>query len=251
LKKKVAIIGGTGLIGTILTEHLQNKYNIVILDKNVQNVPNFIEVDATNFEDLIQKIPDKCDVVINLLNIHTENSLKDIEPFQKMTDIHFTSSFYILHAAIKLGIPKVIYASSNHVTDYYEVEGNSTLGREINSRDYPYSRSLYGTLKLASENIGHILALEEDNRLSVINLRIGSVPKDEEYDLRTKKRTAKTLLTRDDVVQLFDLAIQSSIKYGTYYGVSNNKNKPWSTENALYELGYVSKSNSQDILKNT
>ncbi|OLS33810.1 NAD(P)-dependent oxidoreductase [Bacillus sp. MRMR6] len=249
--KKVTIIGGAGTIGSILTEGLKDRYEIFILDQKKPKLPVlFHQVDATNYEQLLDSIPKDTDALINLLTIKTDNDLKDIDHFQKMTDIHFMTSFYIFRAAIQLGIPKVVYASSNHTTDYYEKEGISLLGREITTKDYPFSRSLYGVLKLASENIGHILAGEEDNNLSVINLRIASVPEDEYEALKEKGRLHHTLLSREDTVQLFDLAIQSTVKYGTYYGVSNNPSKPWSTENAWQELGFVSKVNSVDVLNN-
>jgi len=248
MKKKIAIIGGNGLIGSILEEGLSDKYDITILDKKVDDLPNHVEVDATNFEELIRKIPADCEALVNLLNVKTKNDFKDVNQFRKKTEIHFLASFYILRAAIELGIGKVVYASSNHVTDFYETDGVSALGREITVDDYPYSRNLYGTLKLASENIGHILAYEEENNLSVINLRIGSVRRNEVKDLQTNPRINKTLLSHEDVIQLFDLAIQSTVKFGTYYGVSDNKDKPWSTVSATRELGFVSKMNSQDVL---
>lgn len=250
MKKKVTIIGGAGTIGTILQKGLGSKYEIVILDENVPDEGKyFIKVDATNYEMLLNSIPKDSDVLINLLTIKTDNDLKDVEEFHKMTNIHFMSSFYTFHAAIKLGIPKVVYASSNHTTDYYENEGVSSLGREINTTDYPYSRGLYGVLKLASENVGHILAREADNKISILNLRIGSVQPDEHQAVKEDERLHHTLLSHEDTVQLFDLAIQSTVKYGTYYGVSDNPGKPWSTESAWKELGFISKVNALDVLK--
>jgi UDP-glucose 4-epimerase len=251
MKKKVTIIGGAGTIGSILMKGLSEKYEFFVLDKNIPaQTENYKQIDATNFEQLLQNIPKDSQALINLLTIKTENDLKNIDQFQKMTDIHFTSSFYILHAAITLGIPKVVYASSNHTTDYYEKDGVSLLGREITTSDYPFSRGLYGVLKLASENIGHIFAREKGHNLSVINLRIGSVQEDEHKAVSEKKRLKHTLLTHKDTVQLFDLALQSTVKYGSYYGVSDNPGKPWSTENARQELGFVSKKNALDVLKN-
>ncbi|MGM7722719.1 NAD-dependent epimerase/dehydratase family protein [Metabacillus sp. Hm71] len=250
MKKKVTIIGGAGTVGSIVQNRLSDKYEFTVLDKNISNeAENAIQVDATNFDALLESIPKDTDALINLLTIKVENDLKDIEQFHKMAEIHFTASFYILHAAILLGIPKVVFASSNHTTDYYEEDGISTLGREITIDDYPFSRGLYGVLKLASENIGHILAQEKEHNLSVINLRIGSVQKDEQKAVKEKKRLHHTLLSHEDTVQLFDLALQSTVKYGTYYGVSNNPGKPWSTENAWKELGFVSKENAMDVLK--
>jgi NAD+ dependent glucose-6-phosphate dehydrogenase len=249
MKKKVTIIGGAGTIGTILYKGLSDKYDIVILDKNVpEQAEDFVEVDATNFEMLLRSIPKDSEALINLLTIKTENDLKDVQNFLDMTNIHFISSFYVLHAAITLGIPKVVYASSNHTTDYYENSGFSSLGREINTYDYPCTRGLYGVLKFASENIGNLMACQTDN-LSLINLRIGSVHPDEHKAVKEDERLIRTLLSHKDTVQLFDLAIQSTVRYGTYYGVSDNPSKPWSTESALRELGFVSKVNSVEILK--
>ena len=248
LKKKVTIIGGSGTIGTILQESLREKYKLVILDRTKPKwAESYIPIDATNFNNLFEKVPKDTDVLINLLTIHTENDLDNIENFHEMTQLHFLASFYVLHTAVKLGIPKVVFASSNHTTDYYESEGISKLGREITTEDYPYSRGLYGVLKLASENIGHIMARE--NQLSIINLRIGSVHADEGADVKKDKRLQRTLLTHEDTVQLFDLAIESSVKFGTYYGVSDNPEKPWSTENAWKELGFVSKVNAMEVVE--
>ncbi|MCH1624189.1 NAD-dependent epimerase/dehydratase family protein [Ferdinandcohnia quinoae] len=250
MKRKITLIGGAGTIGTILYKGLRNKYDFVILDKNIPDpAEHYIKVDATNYEQLLNSIPKDSDAIINLLTIKTQNNLSDINEFQKMTEIHFNSSFYVLHAAVKLRIPKVVFASSNHTTDYYENAGFSSLGREITTNDYPYSRGLYGVLKLASENIGHVFASETDNKLSIINLRIGSVRLDESQAVEQDERLSRTLLSHEDTVQLFDLAIQSTVKYGTYYGVSNNPGKPWSTESAWRELGFISEMNAIDILQ--
>lgn len=251
MRKKVTIIGGAGTIGSILVNGLSDTYEFVILDKEKPKYSSrheAIEVDATDYQALHKSIPKDSDAIINLLTIKSDNDLKDIDQFHKMTSIHFVSSFYIFHAAISLGIPKVVYASSNHTTDFYEENGISTLGREITTSDYPLSKGLYGVLKLASENIGHILTREKENNLSVINLRIGSVQKDEFQAVQQKQRLHHTLLSHEDTVQLFDLALQSTIKYGTYYGVSDNPEKPWETEGLWTDLGFVSKVNSIDVL---
>ncbi len=249
MKKKVTIIGGAGTIGQILVNGLSETYEFVILDKNSASLPcKVIQVDATNYQELLDNIPKDTDAIINLLTIKSKDDLDNIDQFHKMTTIHFVSSFYILHAAATLGVKKLVYASSNHTTDYYEQDGNSTLGREITIHDYPFSRGLYGVLKLASENIGHIFARDKEHNLSVINLRIGSVLKDEVESVQKQQRLHHTLLSHEDTIQLFDLALQSTVKYGTYYGVSDNPNKPWSTENTWEDLGFLSKVNAIDVL---
>ncbi|WP_148629628.1 NAD(P)-dependent oxidoreductase [Bacillus sp. E214] len=250
MKKKVVIIGGSGTIGKVLNEGLNEKYEVIILDKQKPSFQaEFIEVDATNFDQLLECIPGDSDALVNLLTIKTEHDLEVLEEFHKMTEIHFIASFYILRAAVELEIPKIVYASSNHTTDRYEREGRSTFGREINISDYPNSRGLYGVLKLASESIGHIFSKEIGYPHSVINLRIGTVVPYEKEAVKENERLRHTLLSHTDAVQLFDLAIESTVKYGTYYGVSDNPDKPWTTENAWKELGFISKVNAIDVSK--
>ncbi|MCT8139613.1 NAD(P)-dependent oxidoreductase [Anaerobacillus sp. CMMVII] len=245
MKKKVVLVGGAGRIGTILSKGLHERYEIIVLDKNIREDEGHIETDATNFDELVDDIPEDADVIINLLATHTNESISDVSKLNDMTDVFFKASYYIFLAAVTLKVPRVIFASSNHVTDYYEVDGNSTLTREINIKDYPLSRSLYGVLKLASENIGHIFA--DDHGLSIINLRIGSVPDDEKRSVREKPRLRKTLLSSVDVINLFSAAIETNTHYGIYYGVSDNPGKPWDMKNAKEELGFQSIVNTSDL----
>ncbi len=59
-------------------------------------------------------------------------------------------------SAARLGIQKVIFASSNHVTDRYEKDGHSLLGREITADDVPATINVYRILKFASEQLGSL-----------------------------------------------------------------------------------------------
>ncbi|WP_339147513.1 MULTISPECIES: NAD(P)-dependent oxidoreductase [unclassified Sutcliffiella] len=245
--KKIVLLGGNGTIGNILLEGLQSKYEVIVCDKQEQKeAPKYIQLDATNYEELLEGIPHDTDVLVNLLATETNQHIEDIEQFNQMTEVFFKAGYYLLDVATKRNIPKVIIASSNHVTDGYEEQGKSLLGRKITTKDYPYSKGLYGILKLASENVGRLFSDEQD--VSVINLRIASVPKDEVQSIEDNDRLVHTLLTREDVVNLVEAAVEADVKYGTYYGVSDNPGAPWDTSNAKRELGFKSEQNSKDIM---
>ncbi|UOQ87380.1 NAD-dependent epimerase/dehydratase family protein [Gracilibacillus salinarum] len=246
--KKVIIIGGAGTVGEILYKHLSPDYHVLVFDKMVKNeTATHKQMDATNYHDMLKKIPKDTDVMINLLRIETSRAIEDVEAFDQMTDVFFKASYYLMLIAKEYHIDKVIYASSNHASDYYEENGYSQLGREITTKDYPYPKGLYGVLKVTSEEAGFIFSLHTD--LSVINIRIGSVPKDEKKALLENDRVSRTLLSQHDLIHLFISAIETNTKHGTYYGVSNNTDKPWDISNAIKELGYHPSVNS-DQLKN-
>ncbi|KAB8138926.1 NAD(P)-dependent oxidoreductase [Gracilibacillus oryzae] len=238
--KKIVIIGGNGTVGKKLTAGLEKQYQVLVLDKSIQEETSTSRyVDATKYDQLLDKIPQDADVLINLLRIETDQAVEDVEAFDQMTDIFFKASYYLMMVAHTHHIPKVVFASSNHVTDYYEDNGYSTLGRKVTTNDYPAPKGLYGVLKIASEHAGFSFSYNTD--LSVINIRIGSVPPDEEKAVQEDDRLHRTLLSEKDLVNIFQAAIETDKKYGTYYGVSDNENKPWDISNAISELGYKPK----------
>lgn len=246
--KKVLIAGGSGVIGRILAKGLSPEFQVAVLDKErCEDGFESYQADASSYPDLVKQIPNDTDVLVNLLAVKIKHDVLDINEFEKMTDVFYRASYYLYRAAVELGIKKVIFASSNHVTDVYEENGRSLLGREITTQDYPKSKNLYGVLKLTSENIGHLFYLE--NKLSVINLRIGTVAENETGILHEKERTNKTLLSHTDLLKIFKAAIETDIGYGTYYAVSDNPGKPWSIESAINELGYTPEMNTRDLLK--
>ncbi|ASB87842.1 NAD(P)-dependent oxidoreductase [Bacillus sonorensis] len=251
--KKVMIIGGNGTVGRILVRGLSDEgYDLSVMDVKQpdQELPvRFVQADATNYEETVKGIDEHTDVLINLLAVKPSGNLLDQREFEKMTDIFFKATYTILRAAAELGVPKVIFASSNHVTDIYEKDGVSLLMRRIHTDDYPQSKSLYGLLKLASENLGYLFSHHSGAPISVINLRIGTAVENEREALLTKPRTKKTLLSGEDLTGIFKAAIETDNTYGTYYAVSDNPGRPWSIASAIKELGYMPKVNSADLLK--
>ncbi|AUZ40068.1 NAD(P)-dependent oxidoreductase [Bacillus sp. MBGLi79] len=250
--KKVTIIGGNGTVGRVLAGGLAGEgYEVTVLDlKEPDEKPavRFVRVDAADYNEVVKSIPLNTDAVINLLAVKPTGDLLDRREFEKMTDIFFKATYTILRAAAELGVPKVVFASSNHVTDVYEKNGDSLLGRKINTDDYPQSKSLYGLLKLASENLGYLFSHQSDAKVSVINLRIGTAAENEQETLRAKPRSKKTLLSHPALVPIFKAAIESGKTYGTYYAVSDNKGRPWSIDSAIRELGFKPKVSTSDIL---
>nr|WP_276532216.1 NAD(P)-dependent oxidoreductase [Bacillus licheniformis] len=250
--KKVTIVGGNGTVGRVLAGGLAGEgYEVTVLDlkePDDKQAVRFIRVDATDYNEVVKSIPAQTNALINLLAVKPSGDLLDRQEFAKMTDIFFKATYTILRAAAELGVPKVVFASSNHVTDVYEKGGDSLLGRQINTNDYPQSKSLYVLLKLASENLGYLFSHQLDAKVSVINLRIGTAAENELETLHAKPRSKKTLLSHPDLIGIFKAAIESGKTYGTYYAVSDNKGRPWSIDSAIRELGYRPQVSASDIL---
>jgi hypothetical protein len=81
--------------------------------------------------------------------------------------------------------------------------------------------------------------------LSVISLRIGTVKDNEVEFLRSSERATRTLLSKDDAVNLFQAAIEADRRHGVYYGVSDNQERPWEIEDAIKDISYKPSRNYQ------
>ncbi|AOZ89643.1 hypothetical protein BK049_13705 [Bacillus xiamenensis] len=244
--KKITMIGGCGIIGRLLTKELSSEYDVTIIDQT-RCAEKVLIADANDEEELYQTIPQDTDAIIHLLNMEMTHDVMNAEEFAKMNDVFWRSTYHMFRSAARLSIPKVIFASSNHVTDRYEKDGRSLLGREITTDDVPSTKNVYGILKFASEQLGRLF--HDQTGISVINLRIGTVAADEKEELHKKKRTKRTLLSHEDLFGMTKAAIETDIPFGTYYAVSENEEKPWSTHKTREELGYRPDVNTTEILE--
>lgn len=249
-RKKIVLVGGSGTIGALLEEGLSDTYDLTILDISEpakKNTQNYVKADAANLDQLMAAVPDDSYAVVNLTQLHDQLPLPDGKNIRLCSDVYVVGAYNILLTAVDKGIGKVVFASTNHVTGAYEADGRSSIGREIRTDEYPLPDSTYGAMKLCAELFGYLFSREKD--ISVICLRIGTVVEDELSFLRSNDRAHRTLLSRLDTVDLFRRAIETNVKYGVYYGVSDNPGKPWDISNAIKDIGFHPTMNSEVLLK--
>ncbi len=82
-----------------------------------------------------------------------------------------------------------------------------------------------------------------------ICLRVGWVVRDGDDDPTKNELGMKMWLSHRDLVELIRRSILSDIKFGIYYGVSNNKGRFWEISNAEKDLGYKPQDGAHPLLK--
>ena len=105
---KVLLTGSSGAIGTALSEGLPALgHEVVGLDLPGQGAA--LSVDCTDPVAVDEAVGDvRPDAVIHLAGIPTESSLPDA------LSSHVLSTGALLEAMRRLGVPRIVYASSNH-----------------------------------------------------------------------------------------------------------------------------------------
>jgi uronate dehydrogenase len=150
----------------------------------------------------------------------------DEADFHDLSDVNIVGSFHLFEAARRCGLRRVVYASSNRLTGFYETA--TSLTADMPARP----DGLYGVSKVAVEALGRLYA--DKFGLEVANLRIGSfeaAPRD--------VRQLSTWLSPGDCLRAFLAAMTTpSLEYATFYAVSANTRRWWSIEEGR-ALGYV------------
>lgn len=245
-KPSIIITGSQGRIGKILIENLSKVFNFWGIDKitSPATTASYSTVDISDakkleaiFEKAIESLVDIQTVIHLAANGNLDASWESV----LCDNIIGTKNIY--ECVRKFHIPKIIFASTNHVTGCYEKNGfpqNMICASDPIRPDSDYA---------SSKVFGEALAREYQELYGInsVCLRIGSILED---DNQTKNsRLMHTWLSHRDLLHLFRKSIESSIKFGVYYGVSNNDGRFWDIANAERELGYNPVDNAALYLK--
>ncbi len=231
---KILITGINGLIGKLVREELSDEHEIFGLDRVGEQGGNLYIADVSDMPSLekaFREMP-QIDCIIHL----AADKSPDAE-WDSMLKNNIEGARNIYECARMFNVPKVIFASTNRVTQGYEV-GDGTLKeglKMISASDQPRPINYYGVSKLFGENIARMY-FEKYGIRSVI-FRIGSVLDDDnpEGDIRREK----TWLSYRDLKSIFHKAVDANIPFGLYYAVSDNAGRFWDIEDMSRDLGFI------------
>lgn len=169
-------------------------------------------------------------------------------------------AYNVYQTALEEGVRRVVVASSNHATDFYERLIWADAWEVVRPDSLPLSDNFYGWSKAAYELLGFVFATGAvgGRKLEVVQLRIGA-PRDNADlddiapgDIKTMHRGLGAHLSRRDQAQLFiksieahDIADDHGVPFQVFYGVSGNSHNFWSIVSARRVIGYAPQDNSQ------
>jgi nucleoside-diphosphate-sugar epimerase len=234
--QKLLITGCHGIVGTILWEQLADSFELYGLDIYLKGLKdNIFQADVTK-PDQINKIFDRIPSLTYIIHLAGDPRVDADWESVYLNNIGGTKNIY--EAARLYGVKRVVFASSNHTTGAYEGVPPSlhTIDNPnlitINAPIRP--DGFYGISKVTGEAIARMYY--DLFGLESICLRIGSVLKDD--NPHSNPRYESTWLSHRDLVQLVKKSLLTDIKFGIYYGVSNNTRRFWDISNAMSEINF-------------
>src|SRR5262245_44924910 len=193
---RIAVTGGSGKLGRHVVARLTaSGHSVVNLDREGVRAAGFRRVDLTDYGQVVDALggvhdgsaPAPVDAVVHLAAIPAPGLSTDIETFRN----NLTTTFGVFHAAIRLGIRNIVYASSETV-----------LGLPFDTpppyvpvdEEYPARpESVYSLVKHLEEQLAIELCRWHPD-LKIIGLRFSNVMDEADYaefpfdaDARTRK----------------------------------------------------------------
>src|ERR1700755_3333073 len=109
---KVLITGAAGRIGTVLTAGLEHELRLT--DVVEVEDPRFVRADLTD-QAAIDAVVEGMDAVVHL------GAVPDEAPFAEIAGPNLHGTFHVFDACRRLGVRRIVFASSNHATGMYPV----------------------------------------------------------------------------------------------------------------------------------
>lgn len=268
---KVAITGANGEIGRVLAPYLarQHEVRLAAWDLPPERKP------ATSESASRVDIRDAAAVSEFVLGadavVHLAAEREVGADWDELRGPNIEGTFNIFDASARQSVPKIVFASSCHVTGGYGFGGDRGLAgnhgsagqeaaltgergctserafasnravvseRRLDGTEAVRPDSLYGVTKAFGEALGRFTA--DRYGVSVICLRLGwflTAPHNEE--------SMRMWLSPGDLCRLVSAALLADVPYGIYYGASANARGLWDLRPAMTDLGYQPEDNSE------
>ena len=250
--KSVLITGAEGNIGSSLRTVLAERYSLRLLTREPESALESFVADIADL-DAILPIFEGMDAVVHLAGSPSVQT-----PWADILHNNIIGTRNVFEAARRQGVKQIVYASSNHAAGMYEEERAPALyqrrsGFVLDHLAAVRPDSLYGVSKCFGEALGRFYA--ERYAMSVYCLRIGSVllgddPTAEAVrhgsewlglsEADNLRRMAATWQSKRDLAREVTACLEAQdVRFGIFYGVSDNPYRFWDLDHARSVIGYV------------
>ena len=250
----VLVTGGSGQLGRMFARHMGDRYTLrLTYNSHPFEAPGHevVRMDVTDYADVLRAMQGVKAVV------HFAADSAGRGPWQSMLPNNIVGTYNVYEAARQVGVPRLVYASSNHAAGF-AVKGGIPVGPGAPVRP----DSLYGVTKCFGEALGRFY--HDAHGMQVICLRIGTCHGGD--DLADQRQRLQAAIARggsypytpreyvsmwlhpEDMSQLVQKSLETGCSFGIYYGISANTPSAFDLSAARRDLGYAPRYNAQDLL---
>ncbi|MDX3638357.1 NAD(P)-dependent oxidoreductase [Streptomyces sp. MB09-02B] len=229
--RTVLLTGAAGGLGTLMRDLLPAYgYELRLLDlQPVEGAPDAITADLADKE-AVREAVRGVDAIIHLAGISLEAS------FEKILRANIEGTYNLYEAARAEGVPRVVFASSNHAVGFTPRPGD---GDPLIPVDTPHRPdTFYGLSKSFGEDLAQFYW--DKHGLETVSVRIGSC-----FPEPTSVRMLSLWMSPADGARLFHAALTAEhVGHTVVYGSSANTRLWWDLSSAR-ALGYDPQDDSE------
>lgn len=178
---RIALTGSSGKLGTVVVRELRaGGIEVIGLDVAGERGPGFVQVDLTDYGQVVDALGavndqhDGVDAVVHLGAIPAPGLRSDVATFHN----NMTASFNVFHAAIRVGVRRIVAASSETVLGLpFDVPPPYV---PVDEEYEPRPESVYSLVKTLEERMARELVRWHPD-LTVTALRFSNVMVPEDY----------------------------------------------------------------------
>lgn len=248
-KKKVLIMGASGLIGGLVLKNLGHKYEFSAINRRlVEGIP-CLQADISDLDAVLPAF-EGIDTVVHL-SAYTD----DIFEWEGIQRVNIGGTYNVYEAARMKGVKRVIFASTGGVTLGYE--GQFPYG-EITAAEYDKvpdewpmvtyewpvrPDNVFYVSKVFGEALGRHYS--DYKGISSLNIRFGGVFPDDKPELR---RHYPGYLSHADCVQMVEKCIDApdDVRFDIFEAISENKWRWRDTSHPKEVIGWKPTGSAED-----
>jgi len=214
---RIALTGSSGKLGTVVARELRAAgHEVIGLDIRSERGPGFVQVDLTDYGQVIDALAgvddqhEGVDALVHLGAIPAPGIRSDVATFHN----NMTSTFNVFWAAVRLGIQRIVYASSETVLGLpFDVPPPYI---PVDEQYAPRPESVYSLVKTLEERLA-VELVRWNPELSITALRFSNVMVPDDYaefpfdaDARTRKWNLWGYIDARDGAQAVERALQNA-----------------------------------------
>ncbi|WP_279366254.1 NAD-dependent epimerase/dehydratase family protein [Microbacterium testaceum] len=214
---RIALTGSSGKLGSVVARELRAAgHDVIGLDVRGERGPGFVQVDLTDYGQVIDALTavndqhDGFEAIVHLAAIPAPGIRSDIATFHN----NMASTFNVFWAATRLGIQKIVSASSETVLGLpFDVPPPYI---PVDEEYAPRPESVYSLVKTLEERLA-VELVRWNPELSVTALRFSNVMVPEDYaefpfddDARTRKWNLWGYIDARDGAQAVQRALETA-----------------------------------------
>jgi uronate dehydrogenase len=228
MRERILITGTAGRIGPEVVPRLRERFALRLFDLNPRPAEGDDEVVRGDVGD-VAALRSACDGVLAVLHLAAVSDEADF--MTRLLPANVVGVYNAFEAARLAGVKKVVFASTGQTVLYYPK--GDWVTPDMPARPW----TVYACTKLFGEALARLYA--DRHGMSMIVLRICYFRSYNDPLLRVPGHDVqREWVSPADLAQLIVKAIESEVRFGVYFGVSDNRGRFWDLANAERELGY-------------